>query len=106
MLKRVLIFVLLLFSQAFAQPSPDSGLPRRADLGITLHFTQKPIVGAEVRSVTQGGFGEQIGVRKGDIVTSIEFSIPATSDDNRRRLAAIARRLQELPPPRALAADG
>lgn len=47
---------------------------------------------------------EKLVARYGDIVTSIEFSIPATSDDNRRRLAAIARRLQELPPPRALMA--
>ena len=55
---------------------------------------------------TYDEIAEKLVQRYGDIVTSIEFSIPAASDDNRRHLAAIARRLQELPPPRALAADG
>src|SRR5437879_6373180 len=74
MLKRVLFSVLLVITPLAAQsppPAPDGGLPRRADLGITLHFTQKPMVGAEVRAVAPGGFGERIGVRKSDIVTSI-----------------------------------
>src|SRR5437879_2911722 len=74
MANRVLLCILLLVMPLAAQPpqaSADGGLPRRADLGISLHVTQQPAVGAEVRSVTPGGFGERIGARKGDIVTSI-----------------------------------
>src|SRR4051812_6506882 len=74
MLQQVLLFVLLATSQAAAQspkPTADGGLPRRADLGISLRFTEKPTVGAEVRAVAPGGFGERIGGRKGDVVTSI-----------------------------------
>ncbi len=47
---------------------------------------------------------DKIIERYGDIANSVEFSIPATSESNHRRLRQIAERLQSLPAPRALGA--
>jgi probable F420-dependent oxidoreductase len=51
---------------------------------------------------TYDEIADKLATRYGDIVNSLEFSIPAANDNDQHRLSAIARRLQELPPPSAL----
>jgi len=51
---------------------------------------------------TYDEIADKLAARYGDIISSLEFSIPVANDDDRHRLSAIARRLQELPPPSAL----
>ena len=51
---------------------------------------------------TYDEIADKLIARYGDIVNSLEFSIPVANDKDRHRLSAIVQRLQELPAPAAL----
>jgi probable F420-dependent oxidoreductase len=51
---------------------------------------------------TYDEIADRLAARYGDIVSSLEFSIPIASNNDQHRLSAIARRLQEVPPPSML----